>query len=128
MKNGEEVVSVGGAVEPSLKNVGTSASNSVLLDLGKVGVRGTGWIHSLTLSDIGRETECGCSCCEVDWWRPPTGRQDILHSQARPRVKMCQPSFSCCLLIGYKLGCQRDFDIPNDFTEASIEDIDQHLG
>ena len=40
MKNGEEVVSVGGAVDPSLKNVGTSASNSVLLDLGKVGVRG----------------------------------------------------------------------------------------
>ena len=37
MKNGEEVVSVGGAVEPSLKNVGTSASNSVLLDLVKVG-------------------------------------------------------------------------------------------
>ena len=45
MKNGEEVVSVGGAVDPSLKNVGTSASNSVLLDLGKVGVRG--WIHRL---------------------------------------------------------------------------------
>ena len=36
MKNGEEVVSVGGAVDPSLKNVGTSASNSVLLDLAKV--------------------------------------------------------------------------------------------
>ena len=93
MKNGEEVVSVGGAVDPSLKNVGTSASNSVLLDLGKVGVRG--WTHSLNLSDIGRETECGCSCCEADWWRQQTGRQDILHSQARPRVKMCQPAFSC---------------------------------
>ena len=36
MKNGEEVVSVGGAVDPSLKNVGTSASNSVLLELSKV--------------------------------------------------------------------------------------------
>ena len=36
MKNGEEVVSVGGAVDPSLKNIGTSASNSVLLDLAKV--------------------------------------------------------------------------------------------
>ena len=63
MKNGEEVVSVGGAVDPSLKNVGTSASNSVLLDLGKVGVRG--WTHSLNLSDIVREIECGCSCCEA---------------------------------------------------------------
>ena len=36
MKNGEEVVSVGGAVDPSFKNVGISASNSVLLDLAKV--------------------------------------------------------------------------------------------
>ena len=36
MKNGEEIVSVGGAVDASLKNVGTSASNSVLLNLAKV--------------------------------------------------------------------------------------------
>ena len=36
MKNGEEVVSVGGAMEPSAKNMGISASNSVLLDLARV--------------------------------------------------------------------------------------------
>ena len=36
IKNGEEVVSVGGAVDKSLKNVGTSASNSVILNLEKV--------------------------------------------------------------------------------------------
>ena len=36
MKNGEEIVSVGGAMEPSAKNMGISASNSVLLDLAKV--------------------------------------------------------------------------------------------
>ena len=36
MKNGEEVVSVGGALDPSNKNVGTSASNSIILDLMKV--------------------------------------------------------------------------------------------
>ena len=36
IKNGEEVVSVGGAVEKSMKNVGTSASNSVILNLEKV--------------------------------------------------------------------------------------------
>ena len=36
MKNGEEVVSVGGAVDQSNKNVGTSASNSIILDLVKV--------------------------------------------------------------------------------------------
>merc|ERR1719474_1087665 len=35
MKNGEEVVSVGGALDPSNKNVGTSASNSIILDLMK---------------------------------------------------------------------------------------------
>ena len=35
MKNGEEVVSVGGAVDASMKNIGTSATNSVLLDLSK---------------------------------------------------------------------------------------------
>ena len=45
-----------------------------------------------------------------------------------PGLKCVNLLFLCCLLIGYKLGCQRDFDIPNDFTEASIEDIDQHLG
>ena len=39
MKNGEEVVSVGGAVDPSNKNVGTSASTSVILDLVKVRFR-----------------------------------------------------------------------------------------
>ena len=36
MKNGEEIVSVGGAMEPSAKNMGISASNSVLLDLARV--------------------------------------------------------------------------------------------
>ena len=36
MKNGEEVVSVGGAVDQSNKNVGTSASNSIILDLVEV--------------------------------------------------------------------------------------------
>ena len=36
MKNGEEIVSVGGVMEPSTKNMGISASNSVLLDLSKV--------------------------------------------------------------------------------------------
>ena len=36
MKNGEEVVSVGGALNPSNKNIGTSASNSIILDLMKV--------------------------------------------------------------------------------------------
>ena len=36
MKNGEEVVSVGGAVEHSNTNVGISASNSIILDLIKV--------------------------------------------------------------------------------------------
>ena len=36
MKNGEEVVSVGGAMEPSAKNMGISASNSVLLNLARV--------------------------------------------------------------------------------------------
>ena len=36
MKNGEEVVSVGGAVDQSNKNVGTSASTSIILDLVKV--------------------------------------------------------------------------------------------
>jgi len=35
MKNGEEVVSVGGAIDPSNKNVGTSASTSIILDLKK---------------------------------------------------------------------------------------------
>ena len=36
MKNGEEIVYVGGAMEPSAKNMGISASNSVLLDLARV--------------------------------------------------------------------------------------------
>ena len=36
MKNGEEVISVGGAIDPSNRNVGTSGSNSVILDLAKV--------------------------------------------------------------------------------------------
>jgi len=35
MKNGEEVVSVGGAIDPSNRNVGTSGSNSIILDLAK---------------------------------------------------------------------------------------------
>ena len=79
MKNGEEVVSVGGAVDPSLKNVGTSASNSVLLDLAKV----------MTILNIDtyikidndfRETRFGFSYFEEVWWRPQTGRQDILLS------------------------------------------------
>ena len=39
IKNGEEVVSVGGAVDKSMKNVGTSASNSVILNLEKVFVQ-----------------------------------------------------------------------------------------
>ena len=29
--------------------------------------------------------------------------------------------------IGYKLGCNYD-DMPTDFTEAAIEDVDQTLG
>lgn len=36
MKNGEEVVSVGGAVDTSKENIGTSATNSIMLELTKV--------------------------------------------------------------------------------------------
>ena len=48
MKNGEEIVSVGGVMEPSTKNMGISASNSVLLDLSKVSCQAIKLSHKLS--------------------------------------------------------------------------------
>ena len=83
MKNGEEIVSVGGVMEPSTKNMGISASNSVLLDLSKVSCQPIKLSNKLSQLEVRvivsfslRMTRSGFNCCEVALWKQPTEGRD----------------------------------------------------
>ena len=71
MKNGEEVVSVGGAVDQSNKNVGTSASNSIILDL--VEVIFHHFCHSILEEFSNQKKSAGRSCLASAFARKLSG-------------------------------------------------------
>ena len=108
MKNGEEIVSVGGAVDASLKNVGTSASNSVLLNLAKVLPSFMKSIYLCYDTPILQNDKV--------WLQLLRG--GLVETTNR---KTGYSSFS-----GYKIGCHPDDSFQDDFVEATIEPEDGH--